>query len=388
MGSHVCVQHVRSHFFQSKRGFGKSTSNFSRFRYIWPCWFWIRCFLCGLGRFWLTMMCTYVLTIQLFALLDRVPLLLRLKQHHWNQSNFASFVVETFKNNVVVTLTAPSTCDFLGTCWLHAPIYAAIHLSRRATEYHAIFIASSITQGVAMGLIFFLFVCECWFFVMYLATVSRCCTSQNHQSNRQVPRPEGFGQSPDTAPCLPCSRNLASEARTNVEMMCDNFSVSFTVQFCINFIPEMSSNWLKHQQNRAAKCMLHHQNIAKCKQCFTVCCNRIIPWRKVFEYFLFGTFITNTHIFRPFAKCCLFFFSRFHFAKVWMGSSQSAHGGHGKWVGHRKKVSHWGSKKYHAQFGWKKYVHTNCVQLFSPRRSQTSQGGGGWHAGQWSKVSS
>ena len=32
MGSHVCVQHVRSHFFQSKRGFGKSTSNFSRFR--------------------------------------------------------------------------------------------------------------------------------------------------------------------------------------------------------------------------------------------------------------------------------------------------------------------------------------------------------------------
>ena len=80
---------------------------------------------------------------------------------------------------------------------------------------------------------------------MYLATVSRCCTSQNHQSNRQVPRPEGFGQSPDTAPCLPCSRNLASEARTNVEMMCDNFSVSFAVQFCINFIPEMNSNWLR-----------------------------------------------------------------------------------------------------------------------------------------------
>jgi len=54
--------------------------------------------------------------------------------------------------------------------------------------------------------------------------------------------------------------------------------------------------------------LLHHQNIAKCKQCFTVCCNCIIPWRKVFEYFLFGTFITNTDIFRPFAKCCLFFF--------------------------------------------------------------------------------
>ena len=66
---------------------------------------------------------------------------------------------------------------------------------------------------------------------------------------------------------------------------------------------------LKHQQHRAAKCLLHHQNIAKCKQCFTVCCNRIIPWRKVFEYFLFGTFITNTDIFRPFAKCCLFFFT-------------------------------------------------------------------------------